>query len=217
MGELESQRTGPDGKPVSLVDSVEEAFLAELSFECDWLLAAWNLLVKGVSEGDAVFGARPLELSLSRWSSVDQILLHIVRIDRILNPRPGWDSEDSFDVRCEVARRISQRPGLALSQPTEITKVRNWVEHANEYLPDFFKMHPKKALGPVAVGPDAGLSGKLNYVSFRTLDTETWQCAVLGETVNLKSLVESVQALRFALPRPGVTPHLIPREIPPST
>ena len=122
-------------------------------------------------------------------------------------------------MRTEVAKRIAQRPGLGLAQPAEVSKARNWVEHLNEKLPDFFKVnffevdHPR-ALGPISVGPRAGADAKLNFIPFAWVNTETWECGVLGESVNLKALVGSVRSLRFALPRPGVSPHLIPRDVP---
>lgn len=50
----------------NLNETVVEAFLSELYFECGWILGARNRLTQMIAAGDAVLAAHPVDRSLQR-------------------------------------------------------------------------------------------------------------------------------------------------------
>lgn len=194
--------------------AIEEAYLSEVYFECTWILEARNRLLALDSAGDHAFGVRPFEQTLERWSYVDQMLVHLERLDRLLNPTKGHGTPDSYAIRRELAKLMVDRGYPLPGSVDDLRSVRDVVEHADEHLPEFIMRNPGRALGPFAVGPLSGPNLELNYIPLRSYNTVSGECSVNGKSVNLAKLVEEVRTLRFSLPRPGVTPRLTTSDIP---
>jgi hypothetical protein len=200
------------GCSMTLDPVLKEAAFAELAFEADRLLEAWNELRARVAKGDSVLAGNPIAESTARWDCADRMLTHAVRIDRILQPQKGQDSPESQKAREETAAELGKLVNLSLSHREKFRAARNSIEHSDERLPGFVDANPKKALGPFSVGPDADQGIKRNYVPLRALNTLTWDCTVIGDRVNLKELVDAVRDIKFHLPSPGVSPKFIPRD-----
>jgi hypothetical protein len=200
--------------------AVRDVFLAELGFECRWVLSSWARLQELISQGDDKLVADPLERSIQRRACVDEVLIHLVRIDRLLRPKRGQDTPDSFQVRIDAAEELLKVPGLRLEENPDFVAARHAVEHANENLPRFMaenearSVGERKALGPFSIGPEAGPSVKHNFIPLRWYNTLTGECGVLDFRFSLQKLVEEVRQLKFVLPAPEVTPHLTPINIP---
>ena len=190
-----------------LNETIVEAFLSELYFECGWTLGARNRLTQMIAAGDLVLGANPVDRSLERWACVDEMLVHLNRLDRLMNPVGGRSSQ-TYNLRRQLADLARARGYNPPSDAGQLAAVRNIVEHADEHLPQFILDNLGKALGPVDVGPQAGPKPVNNYVPMRAYDTLTEECFAHGETVNLSKLLAEVRELKFRLPKPGVSARL---------
>lgn len=179
---------------------MERAFLAELDFECALAIDAWTSLLSLAREPEQGLVRNTVEYILARWSHVDNFLVHVVRIDRMINPTPGHDSPWSFAERVRLAALVRDYTGRELLRSEGINTARNIVEHLVEYLPTYLKDAGDSLPGPFAFGPDVldEAHGQLRPV--RALDPFSGECEVMGHRLNLKSLLNDVRALKVALP-----------------
>jgi len=188
--------------------------VAELIYNCDRLLEAWNQLRLRISQGDQALALRPDSEVVARWDYVERMLIHAVRIDRILQAPRGDDEPWSWQMRQELATEIGSGVNLSLPQRYQIRRARNAVEHADEKLPNFIIANPGKALGSISVGPEADQGSRRNFIPWRAVNTLTWDGVVNGERVNLRDLAEVVREVKFGLPGPGTSPRLTPYNVP---
>jgi len=172
---------------------------------CRACLDSWNDLIQTVSTTGHLLSSQPEEQSWNRWASVERLLGLVNRIERVLAPTRGWDSEESYSFRLSIAERLrTLTGGLTLSQD-DVKEVRNVVEHSDEYLLDFVQSNSDKRLAAIAVASTEDARPEPDSVAIRYLDPFSGVCKVFGRQVNLRTLVEGIRRLKLALPAKPLT------------
>jgi len=172
---------------------------------CRACLDSWNDLIQTVSTTGHLLSSQPEEQAWKRWTSVERLLGLVNRIERMLAPTRGRDSEESYSFRLSIAEQLrTLTGGLTLSQD-DVKEVRNVVEHSDEYLLDFVKSNACKRLAAIAVASAEDARPEPDSVAIRFLDPFSGVCIVFGRQVNLRALMEGIRRLKFALPAKPLT------------
>ena len=175
---------------------------------CRACLDSWNDLVQTVSTTGHLLSSQPEEQAWKRWASVDRLLGLINRIERVLVPTRGRDSEESYTFRLSVAEHIrTLTGGLTLSQ-NDVAEVRNVVEHSDEYLLEFVQSNSNKRLAAITIASRPESKRDTDCVPIRYLDPFSGECIVFGRRVNLRTLVDGIRELKLALPAKRLTMEL---------
>jgi hypothetical protein len=178
----------------------EKSLIEELDLECHWFLSARTEFIQAEVALGFAKGHDLQRLRFDEWRSVDQMLVHVERIDRIVHPRRGQDSLESYEVRLRVGKLLGELLGGDILKESELAKVRAIVEHSNEYVADFVLAHPGKRRAAIAVGPNVKEESPDMTVALRYYDTVSGVCTVYGKSVDLQQLERDVRKLKFVLP-----------------
>lgn len=178
----------------------EKSLIEELDLECYWFLSARAEFIRAEVALGFAKGRDLHRLRFDEWRSVDQMLVHVERIDRIVHPRRGQDSSESYEVRLRVGKLLRELLGGDILNESELAKVRAIVEHSNEYVADFVLAHPGKRRAAIAVGPNVKEDTPESAIALRYYDTVSGLCTVYGKSVDLQQLERDVRKLKFVLP-----------------
>ncbi len=167
---------------------------------CRACLDSWNDLIQTVSTTGHLLTSQPEPQAWNRWAPVDRLLGLVNRVERVLVPTRGKDSEESYRFRLTVAELLrTLTGGLTLSQ-NDVAEVRNVVEHSDEYLFEFVRSNHGKRLAAIVIVSSEDAKIDADMVPIRYLDPFSGVCIVFGRHVNLRTLVDGIRRLKLALP-----------------
>lgn len=179
---------------------LDNAYLMEIEANCRMFLVAWNGLqwrsAKVPRSGpDREAQAMTRLWAYELWGDAYAMVEAARRLARVL-----WEVEG-----CEAFRLRRKLPLNAVLRPSNLTPVRDALEHIETRIPGFVKDHTDGDLSGWGVTNDPGdpppAPGMLH---FRYLNVSTGRCVVedgLGvHHVNLRDLAEAVRGLCMALP-----------------
>lgn len=210
LGNEDRTNRGPPPKlgDFSHASILQRMFLSELWFECFWFNQALGEMLKLRDEGDSAVEAEPIINNLRIWSYVDRMLTHVVRIDRLVNPRTGAREEDpkSLEWRKGFADWLRERVSSDLFIDRDTRKVRDVAEHSNEYLYAFLTRHLGQKIGPFGIGVDVSKTPEAGAAFIRVFDQTSGYCSVYGKgPMYLRSIHDKINDLIKQLPDPRET------------
>lgn len=117
------------------------------------------------------------------WYHTENFVKALVAMTNIL-----WTS-NSRSRHKRRSRLIRERFGLTEEQaPLDLRETRNWFEHFDEKIDDWWDSSTHKNLADRNIMPKSGVRGLEPEAFARSFDPETYELSVFGRSVNLLTM-----------------------------
>ncbi len=176
-----------DEPPFVFMPPFEAFYLISLEFCTNSALESAERLIDLVEKRSSGGQEFPPQIALNE---VQNIINQGAAISRYF-----WPSENKYRARGEALRKAFD---IDDSNPLKDRKMRNMVEHFDEYLDDYLRRNFAGHYIPDYFGPDSG-EDRGPYKLFRAFFTNTGQFEILGEAFEVQPIVDAISDLHEML------------------